>query len=89
MAEGSGKTATLTIGLWFDETAGDIHLRLPRSRSFDRQRRRIEQVREPTFVQQARQAAARPKQTAPAGCRGGGLRRVRQGNSSTVTVIAR
>ena len=29
MAERSGKTGTLTIGLWFDEAAGDIHLRLP------------------------------------------------------------
>lgn len=29
MAEGSGKTATLTIGLWFDEAAGDIDLSIP------------------------------------------------------------
>ena len=29
MTKGSGKTGTLTIGLWFDETAGDIHLSIP------------------------------------------------------------
>jgi hypothetical protein len=29
MSERSGKTAEVTIGLWFDEEAGDIHLRLP------------------------------------------------------------
>ena len=29
MSERSGKTAEVTIGLWFDEEAGDIHLRIP------------------------------------------------------------
>ena len=29
MAERSGKTAQVTIGLWFDEQAGDIHLSIP------------------------------------------------------------
>ena len=29
MVERSGKTATLSIGLWFDEDAGDIHLSIP------------------------------------------------------------
>jgi hypothetical protein len=29
MAERSGKTAKVTIGLWFDERAGDIHLSIP------------------------------------------------------------
>jgi hypothetical protein len=29
MTEQSGKTAKVTIGLWFDEEAGDIHLSIP------------------------------------------------------------
>lgn len=29
MAERTGKTAEVTIGLWFDEEAGDIHVRIP------------------------------------------------------------
>ena len=29
MIERSGKTAKVTIGLWFDEQAGDIHLSIP------------------------------------------------------------
>lgn len=29
MAKRSGKTAEVRIGLWFDEEAGDIHLRIP------------------------------------------------------------
>ena len=29
MTERSGKTARLSIGLWFDEDAGDIHLSIP------------------------------------------------------------
>ena len=29
MTERSGKTAKVTIGLWFDEQAGDIHLNIP------------------------------------------------------------
>jgi hypothetical protein len=29
MSEESGKTASVTIGLWFDEKAGDIHLSIP------------------------------------------------------------
>jgi hypothetical protein len=29
MAEKCGKTGKLTIGLWFDEKAGDIHLSIP------------------------------------------------------------
>jgi hypothetical protein len=29
MAERSGKTVTVTIGLWYDELAGDIHLSIP------------------------------------------------------------
>lgn len=29
MTERSGKTAQVTIGLWFDEQAGDIHLSIP------------------------------------------------------------
>ncbi|HXG81677.1 MAG TPA: hypothetical protein VNJ05_07735 [Sphingomicrobium sp.] len=29
MAEPSGKTGQVAIGLWFDEDAGDIHLSIP------------------------------------------------------------
>jgi len=29
MGEGSGKTGQVTVGLWFDEQAGDIHLSIP------------------------------------------------------------
>ena len=29
MREGSGKTGQVTMGLWFDEQAGDIHLSIP------------------------------------------------------------
>ena len=29
MTERSGKTAQVTIGLWFDEESGDIHLSIP------------------------------------------------------------
>jgi hypothetical protein len=29
VARQNGKTATVTIGLWFDEEAGDIHLIIP------------------------------------------------------------
>jgi hypothetical protein len=29
MGELTGKTGEVTIGLWFDEEAGDIHLRIP------------------------------------------------------------
>ena len=29
MVERSGKTGSVTIGLWFDEEAGDIHLSFP------------------------------------------------------------
>ena len=29
MSERSGKTAQVTIGLWFDEVGGDIHLSIP------------------------------------------------------------
>jgi alpha-glucuronidase len=29
MNDASGKTAKVTIGLWFDEKAGDIHLSIP------------------------------------------------------------
>jgi hypothetical protein len=29
MTERSGKTGQVTIGLWFDEEAGDIHLSIP------------------------------------------------------------
>ena len=29
MSERSGKTGQVTIGLWFDEEAGDIHLSIP------------------------------------------------------------
>jgi len=29
MTERSGKTGQVTIGLWFDEQAGDIHLSIP------------------------------------------------------------
>ena len=29
MTERSGKTGGVTIGLWFDEKAGDIHLSIP------------------------------------------------------------
>ncbi len=29
MTERSGKTGQATIGLWFDEAAGDIHLSIP------------------------------------------------------------
>ena len=29
MTERSGKTGSVTIGLWFDEAAGDIHLSIP------------------------------------------------------------
>ena len=29
MTERSGKTGSVTIGLWFDEQAGDIHLSIP------------------------------------------------------------
>jgi hypothetical protein len=29
MSERSGKTGQVTIGLWFDEQAGDIHLSIP------------------------------------------------------------
>jgi hypothetical protein len=29
MSERSGRTAKVTIGLWFDEEAGDIHLSIP------------------------------------------------------------
>jgi len=38
MTKGSGKTGTLTIGLWFDETAGDIPPQHSRSRPVDGQR---------------------------------------------------
>jgi hypothetical protein len=29
MAERSGKTGQITVGLWFEEDAGDIHLSIP------------------------------------------------------------
>ncbi|MEO6224496.1 MAG: hypothetical protein ABIO80_01395 [Sphingomicrobium sp.] len=29
MSERSGKTGNVTLGLWFDEQAGDIHLSIP------------------------------------------------------------
>jgi len=29
MTERRGKTGQVTIGLWFDESAGDIHLSIP------------------------------------------------------------
>lgn len=29
MAEGGGKTGRVTLSLWFDEEAGDIHLSIP------------------------------------------------------------
>ena len=29
MTERSGKTASATLGLWYDEAAGDIHLSIP------------------------------------------------------------
>jgi hypothetical protein len=29
MTEQSGKTEQVTLGVWYDEAAGDIHLRIP------------------------------------------------------------
>ncbi len=29
MTEQKGKTATISIGVWFDDAAGDIHLSIP------------------------------------------------------------
>ena len=29
MGKGSGKTGQVTLGIWFDEQAGDIHLSIP------------------------------------------------------------